>query len=59
MKGAEIRCGRDHVLVRSEPFDCGKHLHRIFTCPMRVGSRVCGDQVIVPPMSGTCGEEEP
>lgn len=59
MKGAEIRDSRNHVLVRSEPFDCGKHGHRIFTCPMRVGNQVCGQQVIIPPMGGDCGKEQP
>lgn len=50
-----VRDSRKHKLVRSEPFHCGKHEHQIFTCPMRVGSRVCGEQVTVPPFGGDCG----
>jgi hypothetical protein len=53
----KIRCGRNHVLVRWEPLECGKHEHRVYTCAARVGRRACGQGKIVPTIDGTCGDK--
>ncbi|MCW2905137.1 MAG: hypothetical protein JWO67_7402 [Streptosporangiaceae bacterium] len=51
----EIRCSHNHRLVRYEPTGCDAgHEHRQYRCPMRVGSRRCGEVMTVPRMSAAC-----
>lgn len=55
MTDVRVHCSRNHRLVRWEPMGCGEHEHRLYLCGMRLGSRRCGEQLMVPPMSGACG----
>lgn len=50
-----VQCSRAHRLVRFEASGCAAgHEHRTYVCPMRVGSRRCGEVVVVPPYRGVC-----
>lgn len=54
---SEVQCGRRHRLVRFEVVPCREHgAHRVYRCPMRVGSGVCGERVAVPQIGAGCGE---
>lgn len=58
MADGVLWCSRGHRLVRFEAMGCGGgHEHRIFRCPLRVGRRVCGEVVVLPPMGGACDRE--
>lgn len=55
----EIRCRHGHVLVRFEVDGCDAgHEHRVHVCPLRRGSRRCGDVVVVPPYGPGCEEKD-
>lgn len=55
----EVRCPRNHVLVRFETERCdGGHTHRVYCCPMRLGSRSCGQMVVVPPRGPACHPDD-
>lgn len=50
-----VSCSHGHRLVRWEPEPCDAgHDHRLYICPMRLGSRRCGEEQIVPPPSPAC-----
>lgn len=54
-----LRCSHRHNLTVSEVVVCDAgHEHDRYVCPMRRGSRRCGQVVYVPSVAGNCTLDE-
>lgn len=57
--GVRLRCPRGHNLARFTLIECPQHGdHQRYVCPMRLGNRRCGQEVVVPPIERNCALDE-
>jgi len=54
-----LKCKHGHALTRFELSPCDMHKnHKVMVCPMRRGSKPCGDVVVLPPYGPGCDADE-
>lgn len=52
-------CSRGHRLVRHKVLVCDAgHEHRVYVCPMRMGTRAHGEEVVRPEFGRTCRDTD-
>lgn len=54
-----VECSRRHILIRFDVEVCpAGHVHRVWVCPMKIGTERCGEVVIIPPFTSACDKDK-